>query len=84
MASPQIVKALDILKEGGVDLPSGVSCVAPNEFSLHRLEECFNCSVVKAIALATHRDFEAMLTELFLVFVRTILASSISMVNAFW
>ena len=64
MASPRIVKALDILKEGGVDLPSGVSCVAPNEFSLHRLEECFNCSVVKAIALTTLRDFESMLTEL--------------------
>ena len=64
MASPRIVKAVDVLKEGGVDLPSGVPCVAPNEFSLHRLEECFYFSVVKVIALATLRDFEAMSTDL--------------------
>jgi hypothetical protein len=54
MASARIVEAVDVLKEGCVDLSSGVPGVAPDEFSLHRLEECFDCSVVLAIALATH------------------------------
>jgi hypothetical protein len=61
MASPRIVKAVDVLKEGRVDLPSGVPGVAPYEFGLHRLEKRFDYGVVMTISLATHRDFEVVL-----------------------
>ena len=84
MASPRIVKAVDVLKEGRVDLPSGMPAVTPDEFGLHRLEECFDRSVVIAITLATHRDLEVVLMQPFLIFVRTILASPIGMMNASW
>ena len=60
MASAWIVEAGDVLKEGGVDLPSGVPGVAPYEFGLHRLEKRFDYGVVITISLATHRDFNAL------------------------
>jgi hypothetical protein len=63
MASARIVEAVDVLKEGCVDLSSGVPGVAPDEFSLHRLEECFDCSVDAPIFVkrrqsrrAAHKD----------------------------
>jgi hypothetical protein len=73
MTSAWIVKAVDVLEESRVDLPSGLPAVAPDKFGLHRIEERFDCDVVVAIALATHRDCEAVLVQRLLVVVRTIL-----------
>jgi hypothetical protein len=63
MASARIVEAVDVLEEGCVDLPSGVPGVAPDEFGLHRLEECFDCGVEAPIfvnlllaGFVAHRD----------------------------
>ena len=61
MASAWIVKAVDVLKERRVHLTTGVPCVAPYQFSLHRLEEGFHHRIILAVSLAAHRDRKAVL-----------------------
>jgi hypothetical protein len=63
MTSAWIAKAVDVLEESRVDLPSGLPGVVPDEFGLHRLEECFDCGVEAPIfvnlllaGFVAHRD----------------------------
>ena len=51
--------------------------MSPDQLRLDGFEEGFHRSVVIAISFATHRGFEAMLSQEFLVIVRAILAGNV-------
>jgi len=54
----------------------------PDQLRLDGFEKSFYRRIVIEISFAAHRGFEPMLTQQFLIIVRTILASAISVVDA--
>ena len=54
----------------------------PDQFSLDGFEERFDSCIVIAIALSAHRHLEAMLAQDLLIVVRTILRSTVRMMDA--
>ena len=65
-----------------LSLPAGVPCAPPDQLCLDGFEERFNGGVVIAISLAAHGDPEAVLARVFLVVMRAVWASTISMMDA--
>ena len=82
MTAAWIIKTIDILEDRTFCLTTCVPFVAPDQLSLDRFEERFNHGIVIAIALAAHRDLEAVLFQALLIRVGTILRAAIRMVNA--
>lgn len=56
----------------------------PDQFGLERFEEAFDGGIVVAVAFPAHRRFEAVLAQLLLVTVGTVLRSSIRVMNTAW
>jgi len=54
----------------------------PDQLSLDGFEERLDCGVIIAIPFATHRRFEAVLPQDFLIIVRTVLAATVRVVDA--
>ena len=69
MAAAWIVKPIDILEDRTFCLTPCVPFVAPDELRLDGFEERFYHGIIVAIALAAHRDLEAMLFQALLVLV---------------
>lgn len=78
MPTAWIIEAVDVLKDGGFGLASGLPCAPPDQLGLDRLEEGLDGSVIVAIALAAHRHLEPMLAQDLLIVVRTVLAAAIA------
>ena len=84
MSAADVVEAVDVIKEGLGDESVGCPCVPPDEFSLQGFEEGLDGCIVLTVALAAHRYRKAQLLQSILIFMRTILASAICMMNAAW
>jgi len=82
VASTWIIEAVDVFEYGDFSLTPGLPGAAPDQFGLDGFEEGLNSSIVITVPLATHRYFEAMLTQTLLIIVRAILAAAIGMMNA--
>jgi hypothetical protein len=82
VASTWVVKAVDILKECGLDLPPGPPLLTPDQLSLHSLEEGFYHCIIVAITFTAHRHFERVAPQLLLIIMAAILAAAIRMMNA--
>lgn len=82
MPSARIVGAVDILEDGQLCFSAGLPRLSPNQFRLDRFEEGFVRRVIIAVAFAAHGYLEAVLTQQFLIIVRTLLATPVRVVNA--
>jgi hypothetical protein len=93
VTAARIVKAVDIFRcpaivfletmrgeDRHLSLPACVPCVPPDQFGLDSFEERFNGSIIIAIPFTTHRRFEPVLTQDFLIIVRTVLAATVRVV----
>jgi len=69
MAATRIVEPIDILEYRALGLTACVPTVAPDQLSLDGFEERFNHGIVIAIALAAHRDLEAVLGQALLILI---------------
>ena len=54
MAATWVIKAIDVLEDGGFGLPAGFPDSPPDQFGLDRFEEGFDGSIVIAGAFAAH------------------------------
>ena len=61
MTSAWIIEAIDILEYRAFCLAARVPTIAPDQLCLDGFEECLNHRIVVTIALAAHRDLEAVL-----------------------
>ena len=82
MPPPWIVESVDILEQRQFALPSGVPWLPPDQFSLHSFEEGLDNGVIPTIALTAQRDLEAVFFQRLLVLMRTVLASTVRMMDA--
>lgn len=73
MASSRIVEAVDVFKDRHLGLPARFPRSAPDQFRFDGFEERLNSRIVIAISFATHGHFEVVLSQDFLIVVRTIL-----------
>ena len=55
--------------------------MSPDQLGLDRLEEGFHGRIIVTISFADHGHFEAMLAQDFLIIMRTILASTITVMD---
>ena len=76
MAAAGVIKAVDVLEDGRLRLPTRFPRPAPDQLGLDGLEECLDGGVVIAIALAAHRYLEAVFAQDFLVVVGAVLGST--------
>jgi hypothetical protein len=60
MASDGIVEAIDIAADGDCGIVPRLEGGAPDEFGFQRLEERLDHRIVVAVALARHRDPDAV------------------------
>ena len=81
MSAAWIIEAIDVFKDGDLDSAPGLPGMSPDQFSFDGFEEGFHRGIIITITFATHRHFEAMQTQDFLIIVRTILAASVRMVD---
>ena len=84
MSAARIVEAVDVLEDRHLSLPAGFPGIPPDQLGLDGLEESLDGGVIIAIAFSTHRHFEVMLAQYFLIIVRTILAATVGMMDAFF
>ena len=82
MAATWIVEAVDVFEDCHLSLPAGFPCIAPDQFRFDVFEERLNSRIVIAISLSTHGHFEAVLSQDFLIVVRTILRPAIRVMDA--
>ena len=82
MSAAWVIEAVDVLEYGGFGLATRFPRPAPNQLGLDRLEEGLNGCVVIAVAFSAHRRLEPMLTQDFLIVVRTVLAAAIAVEDA--
>lgn len=75
MTPPWIIEPIDILEYRSFGLPSGFPSVPPDQLCLEGIEKRLNHSIVITIALAAHRDLEAVRGQTSLIVVRTVLRS---------
>ena len=61
MTTTWIIEAVDVFEGGHLSLSAGVPRVSPDQLSLNRFEECFNCAIIIAIAVTAHGYLEAVL-----------------------
>ena len=54
MATTGVIKAVDVLEDGGVGVSAGRPAVPPNQFGFDGFEEGFNGGIVVTIAFAAH------------------------------
>lgn len=69
MPAMRVIRAVDVLEDGGFGLSTGVPHAAPDHLCLDVFEEGFDTCIVIAIALAAHRRFEVMLAQDLLIVV---------------
>src|SRR3954468_24983090 len=81
MAPDGIVEPIDVAANSLVCLLASVEESPPDELGFQGLEERLHHGVVIAIALAGHRDQDAVLLELGLIIDRAILAATIRMMD---
>ena len=67
MATAQIVEAIDILEYRAFRLTARVPTITPDQLGLDGFEERLDHGIVIAIALADHRDLEAVLFQALLI-----------------
>jgi hypothetical protein len=79
-----VVEAVDVLKEGIGDLVARSPCKSPDQFCFEGFKEGLDGGIVVAATSATHRYFEAQLTQSLLIVMRTILTSPIRVMDAAW
>lgn len=77
-----IVEPVDVFEDRHFILSAGVPCVPPDQLCLDSFEERLNRRIIIAISFSTHRYFEAELTQDLLIIMRTILTTSIRVMNA--
>jgi hypothetical protein len=82
VTASRVIEPIDVFEDRHLSLSAGVPGVSPDQLCLDGFEERFNGGVVIAISLATHGCPEPMLAQDLLIIVRTILAATISMMNA--
>jgi len=76
-----IVEAIDVTSQRDDGLRSRLERGAPDQLVLQRLEERLDHRIVKAVALARHRDHDAMSSYLRLILVRTVLTAAVGMME---
>ncbi len=54
MAATWVIKAVDVLEDGGVGLPAGRPAVPPNQFGFDGFEERLDSGIVITITLTAH------------------------------
>ena len=81
MFASGVVEAVDVLKEGFGNVLACRPSVPPDQFGFEGFEECLDSCIVIAIASATHRYFEAQVTQALLIVMRTVLAASVGVVK---
>ena len=67
MAAARIVEPIDILEDRSLGLTARVPTITPDQLSLDGFEERLDHGIVIAIALAAHRDLEAVLFQALLI-----------------
>ena len=82
MATARVIKAVNVLEYLALGLTTCFPTVPPYQLSLNGFEERFQHGIVVTIAFSTHRDLEAMFGKASLIFVGTILRTTIRMVKA--
>ena len=81
MAPHGIVEAVDIAGNGLPGLGAGVEHSAPDELGFDRFKERLDHGVIEAVALARHRDCDAVATQLGLVVDGAVLAAAVGVVD---
>src|SRR6476646_4663310 len=81
MAADGIVEAVDVTVDCACGFDPALEDGAPDEFGLEGLEERLDHGVVEAVSLARHRDRDAVLSQLSLVFDGAVLAATVRVVN---
>ena len=81
MAADGIVEAVDVTADCACGFDPALEDGAPDEFGLEGLEERLDHGVVEAVALARHRDRDAVLSQLSLVLDGAVLAATVCVVN---
>ena len=82
MAAAWIVEAVGVFEDRHFSLPAGFPGMPPDQFGFDGLDERLDSRIVIAISLSTHRDFEAVLSQDFLIIMRAILQPAICMMDA--
>ena len=67
MAAVRIVEPIDILEDRSLGLTARVPTITPDQLGLDGFEERLDHGIVIAIALAAHRDLEAVLFQALLI-----------------
>lgn len=82
MPSTRVVEAVDVFKDYHLSLSSRLPRMPPYQFSFDGFEEGLDGGILIAIAFPAHGYLEAMLPQDFLIIMRTILQTTIRMMNA--
>lgn len=82
MSASRIVEPVDILEDHHLSPPAGVPVVPPNQICLGSFEERLSRLIIIAIPFSAHRRFEPVLAEDLLIVMRTILAATVSVMDA--
>jgi hypothetical protein len=82
--SAVVVEAIDVLKEGVVNVLAHGLGVSPDQFCLEGLEEGLDDSIVITVASAAHRYLETHFPQPLLIVLGTVLAAPISVVKTAW
>ena len=67
MAAARVIEPIDILEDRAFSLTACVPTITPDQLGLDGFEERLDHGIVIAIALAAHRDLEAVLFQALLI-----------------
>ncbi len=82
MPSTRVLEAVDVFKDCHLSLSSRLPRMPPYQFSCDGFEEGLDSGIIIAIAFPADGYLEAMLPQDFLIIMRTILQTTIRMMNA--
>ena len=82
MPSARVIKAVDILEDSRLHLPTHFPRPAPDQLGLDGLEEGFDDCVVIEVTFSAHRRLEPVLTLDLLVVVGEVLAVAVAVEDA--
>jgi hypothetical protein len=72
VSSTRIVETIDVFEDRYLSQPPGYPLPPPDQFGIDVFEERLDGRIVMTIIFAAHRDFEAMLAQDFLLFIRNL------------
>jgi hypothetical protein len=77
MSTTRVIEAINVLKDCDLNRSTCLPGIPPDHLYPDGFEESFHRSIVITISLATHRYFEPMQAQDFMVVTRAILAAAI-------